>query len=626
VARLPSKPGDGIPPTDPHGHSTVVAGPDGLGDGTTLLARFSDTTTNKLTSDEVARLLVRTAHTIPAKRKIDERTTVLVRAADPPTAKRLIDDGSTVVDRAADPSPASDDSATVLVRAADPPTNKYAFDFGANTVVYPDAPDLRRELDDSVTDPVVARSVSPDFKHSSDDSVTARRIGAVAARKFERTEESVTALGIVPSAAGTIGRAMDDSVTAPRLAADTATNLKSIGELGFTLEPGTMLGEYEVERLIGEGAMGAVFAAVHPVIRKRVAIKVLKRELCANPRSVQRFVNEARVVNEIGHRNIVDVFAFGEMPDGRHYFVMEWLRGETLHARLSRSTLTIREMCAIIRPLARALVAAHDHGVIHRDLKPDNVFLVDDGGEQALVKLLDFGIAKLGHADHRIDRTAEGAIIGTPQYMAPEQAKGYLVDGRADVYSLGCMMFEMLAGRPPFVADNAAEMLAMHLMDPVPRVSQYASVPVELDELLLAMLAKEPLRRPSLDSVHAVVDRARHNDSPSLEPSRRPRIQTRIDDGAPHQVPGPHAPPIHRDGVTSSDQLRRGVAREAVAVRGRAGVPAPPPQSARRQRGRWLLVGGCCLVVAIALLVAVMASRTSRQADSPAAPTTNHAP
>ena len=141
------------------------------------------------------------------------------------------------------------------------------------------------------------------------------------------------------------------------------------------LPSGMTLGEYRIEDKIGEGGMGMVYAATHPVIGKRAAIKVLRKELCDDPRTLERFVDEARAVNQIGHPNIVDVFAFGTLPDGRSYFVMEWLKGETLRARVARGRLDHLEACTILRALARALEAAHDKGIIHRDLKPDNVFL-----------------------------------------------------------------------------------------------------------------------------------------------------------------------------------------------------------------------------------------------------------
>src|SRR5262249_11811777 len=152
--------------------------------------------------------------------------------------------------------------------------------------------------------------------------------------------------------------------------------------------------------------------------------KVLRRELCADPFQLERFIGEARIVNEIGHPNIVDVFAFGELPDGRCYFVMEWLKGETLQQRMKREPLDIEDTGLIMRGLSRALVAAHGKGVIHRDLKPDNVFLVEVDGEPPTVKLLDFGLAKLANDHQRTLHTQQGAMVGTPQYMAPEQASG----------------------------------------------------------------------------------------------------------------------------------------------------------------------------------------------------------
>ena len=276
----------------------------------------------------------------------------------------------------------------------------------------------------------------------------------------------------------------------------------------YDLAPGTALGEYRIEAKIGQGGMGVVYSAVHPLIGKRAAIKILNKELCADPHQLERFVDEARVVNQIGHANIVDVFAFGEMPDGRRFFVMEWLKGETLRARIARGKLGAGEVSAIVRPLARALEAAHEKGVIHRDLKPDNVFLVDVRGEQPTVKLLDFGIAKLASNEHRVEKTATGAIVGTPQYIAPEQAKGYAIDHRADIYALGGIIYELLTGRPPFVADNAMEMVAKHLMEtPLPPSQFVPGVPPELDDLVLRMLAKTPQGRPPLTEICDVVER-----------------------------------------------------------------------------------------------------------------------
>ena len=319
-----------------------------------------------------------------------------------------------------------------------------------------------------------------------------------------------------------------DTASGDRITQQTS----SVSLREYEVAPGMKLGEYEVQQRLGQGGMGVVYAAVHPLIGKRAAIKILKKELCADPTSLERFVDEARVVNQIGHPNIVDVFAFGEMPDGRSYFVMELLEGETLRARVARSRLTLDEVRGIIKPLARALQAAHDKGVIHRDLKPDNVFLVDLPDEPPRAKLLDFGIAKLARDDRRVEKTATGALVGTPQYIAPEQAKGYLVDPRADIYALGAMLFELLTGRPPFIADNAMEMVAKHLMEaPVSPSSLVRGISPELDDLVLRMLAKTPDGRPTLGEVIAVIERSRISaatvpfDRPTPPPTKSDPVQ-----------------------------------------------------------------------------------------------------
>src|SRR3954471_5448371 len=163
----------------------------------------------------------------------------------------------------------------------------------------------------------------------------------------------------------------------------------------YDLAVGEMVGEYRVEGELGRGGMGRVYAATHPVIAKRAAIKVLHPELSVNTEAVERFIQEARSVNQIGHPNIVDIFAFGTLPDGRSYFVMEWLRGESLHTRIERERLPIAEALVMLETITVALEAAHEKGIVHRDLKPDNVFLVEVKGDRPQVKLLDFGIAKL---------------------------------------------------------------------------------------------------------------------------------------------------------------------------------------------------------------------------------------
>jgi len=390
----------------------------------------------------------------------------------------------------------------------------------------------------------------------------------------------------------------------------------------YDLEPGTALGEYRIEGKIGQGGMGVVFSAVHPLIGKRAAIKILKKELCADPHTLERFVDEARVVNEIGHPNIVDIFAFGEMPDGRSYFVMEWLKGETLRARIARGKLAPAEVGQIVRPLARALEAAHEKGVIHRDLKPDNVFLVDVRGEVATVKLLDFGIAKLARNDHRVEKTATGAIVGTPQYIAPEQAKGYSIDHRADIYALGGIIYELLTGRPPFVADNAMEMVAKHLMEtPLPPSELAPEVPPDLDDLVLRMLAKLPAGRPSLAEVCEVIERVKVRASTKAQYDA-----TVAAPRAPTPAPIPMTP-LPNDGsapvarISFEDSAPVGAisrpAYDAVVSQ------AQPSSIAPRRLPLWIAIVGVPLAgIAAFLIVSATGGTSSAPAPEPSASTT----
>ncbi|MGE0868535.1 MAG: serine/threonine-protein kinase [Kofleriaceae bacterium] len=288
----------------------------------------------------------------------------------------------------------------------------------------------------------------------------------------------------------------------------SATNATSAGNLAVAqpgeetdLRPGTVVGEYRIEKKIGEGGMGAVYGAVHPLIGKKAAIKVISAVLGADASAVNRFVQEARSVNQIGHPNIVDVFAFGELPDGRNYFVMEHLQGESLADRLGRAPMPLGNALEILDQVADALEAAHEKQIVHRDLKPDNVFLAAVRGGRTMVKLLDFGIAKLstGEGEGGIAKTRTGMMMGTPGYLSPEQARGKNVDHRTDIYALGCMTFEIVCGRLPFVADNAMDIVLSHMTAPPPRAREFwAEIPAPLDELINQMLDKDAAKRPSL--------------------------------------------------------------------------------------------------------------------------------
>ncbi len=276
------------------------------------------------------------------------------------------------------------------------------------------------------------------------------------------------------------------------------------------LPPGSVVDEtYEIDARLGAGAMGEVYAAHHIKLGKRVAIKVIGRRLSDDDAAIERFAMEARTLAQIQHPAIVAVDHVGELTDGRAYFVMEFLRGESLFERLQRGRVPLPEALRILDQMARGLDAAHGEGVTHRDLKPENTFLVHLPGEPPTIKLLDFGLAKLRRTDvdFRAERTQSGVAIGTPMYMSPEQARGPDVDHRTDIYALGCVAYELLLGQPPFPdARTAPELYAAHLHEapPLPR-SIWPEIPPRLDLVLSAMLAKDPVHRPSLDQVRAAI-------------------------------------------------------------------------------------------------------------------------
>ncbi|MGH2930648.1 MAG: serine/threonine protein kinase, partial [Solirubrobacteraceae bacterium] len=259
---------------------------------------------------------------------------------------------------------------------------------------------------------------------------------------------------------------------------------------------GTQVGEYVIERLIGEGGMGAVYGARHPVIGKRVAVKVMNRVCSAEPINVERFVQEAKAVNAIGHSNIVDIFAFGRTHDERCYFVMEWLQGESLRARLDRGAPSGAHVLDILDGVLRALEAAHAAGIVHRDLKPDNIFLLaakDDQPER--VKLLDFGIAKaLGDAPELTkDGTKNGTMKGKYAYMAPEQTEGDDVDNRSDIFACGIVLHEVLTGRRLFKGTNDVQTIErVRRCDVPPPSLQNPAVPPALDAIVLKALQRNP--------------------------------------------------------------------------------------------------------------------------------------
>ncbi|MFO0575621.1 MAG: serine/threonine-protein kinase [Polyangia bacterium] len=298
-------------------------------------------------------------------------------------------------------------------------------------------------------------------------------------------------------------------------------------------------GRYHVVRMVGQGGMATVYEACDPRLNQRVAIKVLHAAMAASPDLVARFEAEARIVNGIRHPGIVLIYDLARLRDGAVYHVMEFLDGETLAQRLQRrgaSRLSMEEIYRIGRQIADTLCTVHLHGIVHRDLKPDNLMLVPDalipGG--ARVKILDFGLAKILNDNAKpssID-TQVGTGFGTVDYIAPEQIlDARNTNDRADVYALGCVLFELAVGHPPFVGDNNVQILGAHLTKPAPDLSEHAAeLPRQFAALVSSMLAKEPEQRPAMRYVVQQLDviwngwRAQSSHTMIMPPGRLPEL------------------------------------------------------------------------------------------------------
>lgn len=274
--------------------------------------------------------------------------------------------------------------------------------------------------------------------------------------------------------------------------------------------PARYIGGYRVLRRLGTGGMGTVYEALQEDIGRHVAIKLLHESFHEDPLVIARLFNEARTVNLIRHGGIVSIFEYGQEPDGGAYLVMEYLEGEALSRRLHRCGRLALAGVRLCRQVASALAVAHQHNVIHRDLKPDNIMIVAEpeipGGERA--KLLDFGIAKLTRAQDGVAedlRTRAGQTMGTPTYMSPEQCRGASdLDGKTDVYSLGAVLYQVLGGQPPFQADVPADVMSLHLFgQPRPLHELDPLLPQPLSALVHRMLAKDPSERPAMKEVAA---------------------------------------------------------------------------------------------------------------------------
>ena len=268
---------------------------------------------------------------------------------------------------------------------------------------------------------------------------------------------------------------------------------------------GTLLADrYRIDALVGEGGMGKVYSAEHVLMRKRLAVKVLRRELTSVPEVVARFEREAMAAGNIEHPNVAAATDFGKLPDGSVFLVLEFVSGHSLRDEIARGAFQVDRALHVARQISSALSAAHAQGIVHRDLKPENVMLVEKGGDPDFVKVLDFGIAKVplgdvsGAPKSGNPITKAGMVFGTPEYMAPEQALGQNVDGRADLYALGVIFFELLSGVRPFSSQSSVGILGQQLSKPIPTFAERSPglvVPPAAEQIAQRLLARDAAAR-----------------------------------------------------------------------------------------------------------------------------------
>ncbi|HEX3765548.1 MAG TPA: serine/threonine-protein kinase [Kofleriaceae bacterium] len=353
--------------------------------------------------------------------------------------------------------------------------------------------------------------------------------------------------------------------------------------------------QYRVTGVIGRGGMGTVYMAEHELLRRPAAIKVLVPELSRDQDVVSRLFNEARAATAIRHPGIVEIYDVGWTAEGDGYIVMELLEGESLAVRLARAPLPWRSALAVVRQIAGALAAAHAAGIVHRDLKPDNVFVTPDpevpGGER--IKLLDFGIAKLSSSENL---TRIGAIVGTPAYMAPEQCRGVAIDHRADLYALGCVLFALCTGRPPFAGEGAGDMIVAHIQAPPPALVELGvEAPRAIERLLQRLLAKAPAERTQsaaelIGDIDAIT--AEHGSANPLASGGAPPIAASLPVARGSGAAGGRGQPPGADPLITT-------------LSGAAGVRRPPP-AARSRRWRPValaIAAAAVLAAAVAIVV-----------------------
>ncbi|MCC6996383.1 MAG: protein kinase [Deltaproteobacteria bacterium] len=336
---------------------------------------------------------------------------------------------------------------------------------------------------------------------------------------------------------------------------------------------GKTVGNYLIKSKLGAGGMGTVYLCEHPLIGKKVALKVLHDEMAANPSVVERFFQEAKAAADIGHDNIIDVIDFGRLQiDGKEvvYLMMEALTGESLSHRLHTKGVSIGETLQIVSTCCSALAASHAAGIVHRDIKPENIHLCVRGSNHNFVKVLDFGIAKLTHLAGSSSRTRIGAMLGTPAYMSPEQCEGKgQVDSRADIYALGVVMYELLTGRVPFLGEGYGEVLVQHMTRaPEPPSKLNPAVTPELDAIVLHAMEKDRATRfQTMDEMAAAIaDPVRHYAIWSAQPHQTPFVRS----GGTLVIDAPAAP-----GAVAATPMPQMTPTPGTPMPGLPGTPMP---------------------------------------------------
>ena len=423
---------------------------------------------------------------------------------------------------------------------------------------------------------------------------------------------------------------------------------------------GRHLNNYEIVSLLGEGGMGTVYLALHPIMGRKAAVKVLKPELARDESLVSRFFNEARAANAIRHPNIIDIIDVGMLPgENVPYMLMEFLEGESLASRLDRTRpLDVAQALEIGSQTASALAAAHSKGIVHRDLKPDNLFLVPDEmvGAGERVKVLDFGIAKL-RDDMRGSsmKTRTGAIMGTAAYMSPEQCQGLIekIDHRTDVYALGIIMYEILCGAPPFLSEGFGDIIIMHVMkEPEPPQNKNPAVPAEVSAAILRALAKSPDDRfqsmtefqhalrghalghstpihltPPVGNTAILIEQPPFGRPPSRPPARqpsRPNSGYAFDQTMATPAPVSVTPGVFQPPRTSTFDEPANGGKQTTTFRNAAGEASDTDYLVRPKRRTAIAVATIVGLAAVGLAVTVMITRPSSSkstAGDPAAGT-----